>query len=82
VRAADWQDISTAPMDGRRVLICYESRNGHYFHAVAWWGVDEDDEASWMNNEELFDRVVQWLPLPPLPDHPERIVPLGWEEQA
>lgn len=63
-----WQDISTAPADGQRVLISIEGANKAILAQKEkdgkWWTVGE--VVNWEGKN-----VTHWMPLPTAPTPPE-----------
>ena len=62
---SEWQDIATAPVDGRWVLIC-----GHHIRPVqAHWN---DAAGQWQryNCCDIGLEPIYWQPLPEPPEQP------------
>jgi hypothetical protein len=66
---AAWQDISTAPKDGRRVLLCVVGRDRQgrddreYYHMASWTG------EYW---QPFIPNIwTHWMPLPSPPESGE-----------
>jgi len=58
---ADWQPISTAPMDGTRIIV-YDK--GSWIYDIDIVSVDMQDFKSGGTG---FYRATKWMPLPPPP---------------
>ena len=58
-----WQQMETAPKDGRRVLCI--GRTGH--HDVLEWSDRATGRYQWTDGEYTYD-PVWWMPLPPPPE--------------
>jgi hypothetical protein len=59
----EWQEISTAPKDGRTVLIRDEDEA---ICEEAWW-----DGFMWGNEDSVFTKATHWAPVArsqPIPD--------------
>jgi hypothetical protein len=68
----EWQDIETAPRDGRFVLIFDKSalhpgENGVY---IARWNdaQDEWDDGAIANPWRYYPEPTHWIPMPELPE--------------
>lgn len=67
---SQWQDISTAPKDGARVLIFFAGAVGLPSEAIqiAQWSV-EPYGPCWLTSEgEGWLSPTHWMPLPPAPE--------------
>lgn len=63
---ADWQDISTAPRDGTKILLLDENGCGSgYWHIDGWM-------ADWGNYYEYEPEATHWMPIPALEKHRQR----------
>jgi hypothetical protein len=62
-RAERWQPIETAPRDGTRVLLYFESR---------WTlgGTFNDLSNDWLIDGDHEEPPTHWMPLPPAPEVP------------
>lgn len=61
---SEWQDISTAPKDGRVILVRRD--NGcAWEHYVVWWG-SHKKTYPWVSDGNCYaaDRFDDWMPLP------------------
>lgn len=61
-----WQDISTAPKDGRKILICLH-RGGEY---IEWPETVFWDCGYWIaaiDGQQLLTKFTHWMPLPETP---------------
>jgi Lar family restriction alleviation protein len=61
-RATDWQDISTAPRDGRCVLL---SESGLSF--IGWWVKLSNGNPGWEWRGDGRLNPTHWMPLPAPP---------------
>jgi hypothetical protein len=63
-----WQDISTAPKDGTRVMLSYDDSvtTGRY------WDAWNDGTADWFDDSDDvlcgYLKPTHWMPLPPAPE--------------
>jgi hypothetical protein len=74
---SDWQDISTAPKDGTRILIWAESpATGHCSVHLAWWAIPYEgayDKGWWetglygSHHPVVTQFTKGWMPLPSAP---------------
>lgn len=63
----DWQDISTAPKDGRKVILCRINERGDYGDFPETFYYDSGDWYSAIDGASLTTKHSHWLPLPPPP---------------
>lgn len=68
---SEWQDISTAPRDGTRIL-AFAIRDKKPIMRVTYWRLPEDDTGytGWGEFNETFWPATHWMPLPKAPDTP------------
>jgi hypothetical protein len=62
----EWQDISTAPKDGTRVLLL----TGRSEVAVGFWGINKSHLyllSQWLTDLGPSSRATHWMPLPAPP---------------
>jgi uncharacterized protein (DUF2237 family) len=60
---AAWQDISTAPKDGTRILL-YRPGNG-WCVVIAWWS---ESAGAYGDYAGFFKDATHWMPLPSPPE--------------
>lgn len=67
--SAPWQDISTAPKDGTRVLLFYPSVYEDDQQAVGWYERDLRDGPRWMDHADAkdYEQPTHWMPRPAPP---------------
>jgi hypothetical protein len=59
-----WQDISTAPKDGTRILVLW----GRLVE-IALWNVDVDNWQQWPDGDfDIGNELTCWQPLPSPPN--------------
>jgi len=71
----EWQDISTAPKDGTKILAYSPSGPGRLNRgviAITWWRRPEDREGytGWGEFNTAHWPATHWMPLPAPPKEP------------
>lgn len=68
---SDWKQISTAPKDGTRILLCGSFRiEGHAdIRTIGYWEREANEMISWRAEAKPRMRFypAYWMPLPSLP---------------